>query len=154
MIWLARRFQTIVTKKFGFKTPYQARQAVIHGHMMIGQRKVDIPSYVVTVEEEGSIKFAPESKIPDHLKKNNAETDTSTAITSDSVKDENATDSKGDDNSTDAAKPADDTVAPAPEQAVQAEPATESSTAAEPDTQTGNNTDAVAPKVSAETTTA
>lgn len=64
---LARRLQTIVTKKLGFKTPYQARQAVIHGHIMIGDRKVDIPSYNVTVKEEPSIHFAPESTIPDSL---------------------------------------------------------------------------------------
>lgn len=66
---LARRFQTIVTKKFNFKTPYQARQAVVHGHIMIGERRIDIPSYVVAVEEEDKIKFAPESKIPERLKK-------------------------------------------------------------------------------------
>ncbi len=46
---LSRRLQTIVSKKMGFKTPYQARQAVIHGHIMIGDRKIDIPSYTVTV---------------------------------------------------------------------------------------------------------
>lgn len=66
---LARRLQTIVTKKFEFKTPYQARQAVVHGHMMIGERRINIPSYVVTVEEEDSIRFAAESKIPERLKK-------------------------------------------------------------------------------------
>ena len=64
---LSRRLQTIVTKKLGFKTPYQARQAVIHGHIMIGERKVDIPSYTVTVAEEDSIHFTPESKIPEML---------------------------------------------------------------------------------------
>jgi small subunit ribosomal protein S4 len=66
---LSRRLQTIVTKKLGFKTPYQARQAVIHGHIMIGERKVDIPSYTVTVEEEDSVHFSPESKIPEMLEK-------------------------------------------------------------------------------------
>ncbi|MDH3278685.1 MAG: 30S ribosomal protein S4 [Nitrosopumilus sp.] len=66
---LSRRLQTIVTKKLGFKTPYQARQAVIHGHIMIGERKVDIPSYTVTVAEEDSIHFTPESKIPEMLEK-------------------------------------------------------------------------------------
>ena len=66
---LSRRLQTIVNKKFGFKTPYQARQAVIHGHIMIGDRKVDIPSYTVTVEEESNIHFTPESKIPGMLEK-------------------------------------------------------------------------------------
>ncbi len=64
---LSRRLQTVVTKKLGFKTPYQARQAVIHGHIMIGDRKVDIPSYTVTVEEEESVHFSPESKIPGML---------------------------------------------------------------------------------------
>ena len=66
---LARRLQTIVSNKLGFKTPYQARQAVIHGHIMVGDRKIDIPSYTVTVAEEDSIHFTPESKIPDMLEK-------------------------------------------------------------------------------------
>ena len=70
---LARRLQTIVSKKLGFKTPYQARQAVIHGHIMVGDRKVDIPSYTVTVAEEDSIHFSPESKIPEMLEKTKAE---------------------------------------------------------------------------------
>ena len=68
---LSRRLQTIVMKKLGFKTPYQARQAVIHGHIMIGDRKVNIPSYVVTLEEENKIHFTPESKIPEMLEKEN-----------------------------------------------------------------------------------
>ena len=70
---LARRLQTIVSKKLGFKTPYQARQAVIHGHIMVGDRKVDIPSYTVTIAEEDSVKFSPESKIPEMLEKTKAE---------------------------------------------------------------------------------
>ncbi|MCE2614616.1 MAG: 30S ribosomal protein S4 [Nitrosopumilus sp. (ex Thoosa mismalolli)] len=70
---LARRLQTIVTKKLGFKTPYQARQAVIHGHIMVGERKVDIPSYTVTIAEEDSIHFSPESKIPAMLEKTQSE---------------------------------------------------------------------------------
>jgi small subunit ribosomal protein S4 len=71
---LARRLQTIVSNKLGFKTPYQARQAVIHGHIMVGDRKVDIPSYTVTVAEEDSVHFSPESKIPEMLEKTKAET--------------------------------------------------------------------------------
>jgi small subunit ribosomal protein S4 len=70
---LSRRLQTIVTKKLGFKTPYQARQAVIHGHIMIGDRKIDIPSYTVTVDEEDSVHFTPESKIPEMLEKTKKE---------------------------------------------------------------------------------
>jgi len=70
---LSRRLQTIVSKKLGFKTPYQARQAVIHGHIMIGDRKIDIPSYTVKVGEEDSIHFTPESKIPEMLEKTKSE---------------------------------------------------------------------------------
>ncbi len=66
---LSRRLQTIVLKKLGFKTPYQARQAVIHGHVMIKDRIIDIPSYTVTVEEENNIRFSPESKLPEVLQK-------------------------------------------------------------------------------------
>jgi len=67
---LARRLQTIVSNKLGFKTPYQARQAVIHGHIMVGDRTIDIPSYTVTVAEEDSVHFTPKSKIPEMLEKN------------------------------------------------------------------------------------
>ena len=66
---LTRRLQTLVFKKFGFKTPYQARQAVVHGHIMIGDRIVNIPSYTVTTSEEDNIKFTPESKFPEILEK-------------------------------------------------------------------------------------
>jgi small subunit ribosomal protein S4 len=78
---LSRRLQTIVSKKLGFKTPYQARQAVIHGHIMIGERKINIPSYTVTVEEENNIHFDPESKIPEILEKTKTEPETTEAAT-------------------------------------------------------------------------
>ena len=60
---LTRRLQTIVMKKFGFKTPYQARQAVVHGHIMIKDRIVNIPSYVVTLQEEDDISLKPNSSL-------------------------------------------------------------------------------------------
>jgi small subunit ribosomal protein S4 len=66
---LTRRLQTLVFKKFGFKTPYQARQAVVHGHIMIGDRIVNIPSYIVTTAEEDGIQFTPESESPEILEK-------------------------------------------------------------------------------------
>ncbi len=58
---LSRRLQTVVQKKLYFKTPYQARQAIVHGHIMIGERIIDIPSYTVRVDEESNIKLRPES---------------------------------------------------------------------------------------------
>jgi small subunit ribosomal protein S4 len=66
---LSRRLQTMVMKNFGFKTPYQARQAVVHGHIMIGDRIVDIPSYVVTVNEEKNVKLVPNSPLHKLLEK-------------------------------------------------------------------------------------
>ena len=66
---LNRRLQTQVFKKFGFKTPYQARQAVVHGHIMIDDRVIDLPSYTVNTTEENQIKFTAESKLPGILEK-------------------------------------------------------------------------------------
>lgn len=66
---LDRRLQTQVFKKFGFKTPYQARQAVVHGHIMISDRVIDLPSYIVKTDEEEHIRFTAESKLPEILEK-------------------------------------------------------------------------------------
>jgi small subunit ribosomal protein S4 len=52
---LERRLQTIVMKKTGTGSPYQARQIVSHGHVSIGNRKVNIPGYIVKAEEEQQI---------------------------------------------------------------------------------------------------
>jgi len=60
---LSRRLQTVVQKKFSFKTPYQARQAVVHGHIMIGDRIVSVPSYSVGMNEENQIHLAPDSSL-------------------------------------------------------------------------------------------
>ena len=84
---LSRRLQSIVTKKLGFKTPYQARQAVIHGHIMIDDRKINIPSYTVKVEEEDNIHFTPESKIPEMLEKTKAKEPIIDAATEETTKD-------------------------------------------------------------------
>jgi len=66
---LSRRLQTIILKKFSFQTPYQARQAIVHGHIIIGDRRINIPSYVVSVEEEKKISIAPESSLKELLSK-------------------------------------------------------------------------------------
>ncbi|KAG2474813.1 MAG: 30S ribosomal protein S4 [Nitrosopumilales archaeon] len=66
---LSRRLQTVAVKKFGFKTPYQARQAVVHGHIMIGDRIVNIPSYTVSTEEENNILISPDSSLENLLSK-------------------------------------------------------------------------------------
>ena len=66
---LARRLQTIVQKNLFFKTPYQARQAIVHGHIMIGDSIVTIPSYVVKTEEENKIHLTSESSFNQTLSK-------------------------------------------------------------------------------------
>jgi len=58
---LERRLQTIVSKKGLAKTPLQARQLVLHGHVMISGKRVTVPSYLVYVKEEGEIGLAPGS---------------------------------------------------------------------------------------------
>ena len=66
---LSRRLQTIVQKKLYFKTPYHARQAIVHGHIMIGDRIITIPSYVVKIDEEPKIHLIPESSFNQTLSK-------------------------------------------------------------------------------------
>ena len=66
---LSRRLQSFVMKKLNFKTPYQARQAITHGHIMIDDKKVNIPSYIVKVNEEDVVKLSPESKFNTILSK-------------------------------------------------------------------------------------
>ena len=66
---LSRRLQTIVQRKLYFKTPYHARQAIVHGHVMIGDRIITIPSYVVKIDEEPKIHLIPESSFNQTLSK-------------------------------------------------------------------------------------
>jgi len=66
---LSRRLQTIAQRKLYFKTPYQARQAIVHGHIMIGDSVVTIPSYVVKTEEEAKVNLIPESSFNETLSK-------------------------------------------------------------------------------------
>ncbi len=52
--WLKRRLQTIVHKKFA-NTPKQARQWIVHKHVKINGKAVNVPSYIVKVDEEDKI---------------------------------------------------------------------------------------------------
>ena len=58
---LERRLQTLVWRKGLAKSPYQARQLIVHGHIAIGGRKVYSPGYLVRREEEELISYAPTS---------------------------------------------------------------------------------------------
>ncbi len=62
---LNRRLQTIVYMKGLARTPRQARQFVVHGHIAIGERKVTIPGYLVKRKEEELITYNPYSPLSD-----------------------------------------------------------------------------------------
>lgn len=64
---LERRLQTQVYRNGLANTPEQARQFVSHGHVKIGKRRVSIPSYTVSVEEEDLIDFHHSSPLEDEL---------------------------------------------------------------------------------------
>ena len=66
---LSRRLQTIAQRKLYFKTPYQVRQAITHGHIMIGDNVVTIPSYTVKIDEESKIRLTVESQFNQMLSK-------------------------------------------------------------------------------------
>lgn len=60
---LDRRLQTILLKKGLVNTTKQARQLITHGHVVIDNRKVTYPSYLVnrTEEEKIELKFIPKN---------------------------------------------------------------------------------------------
>ncbi len=60
---LARRLQTLVFKQNLAKSMKQARQFIVHGHILIGDKKVTIPSYIVLNNEQTNINFKPNSAL-------------------------------------------------------------------------------------------
>ncbi len=72
---LERRLQTIVFRKNFTKTIHQARQLITHGHITIGDRRVTVPGYIVSREEEKLVNYSPQSKL------NNAAHPTRVAMT-------------------------------------------------------------------------
>lgn len=67
---LERRLQTIIMKRSNLKSPYQARQIVVHGHVSIGNRKINLPGYLVKREEEQQIlvHFTPQVETVEDIK--------------------------------------------------------------------------------------
>jgi len=54
---LDRRLQTVVFKKGLAKTPKEARQMIVHRHVILKGHIVNIPSYQVNLKEESEIKL-------------------------------------------------------------------------------------------------
>ena len=62
---LSRRLQTIAYLKGLSTTPDQARQLISHGHIAIEDRRVTVPSYMVTKDEESKIGYTTDSPLND-----------------------------------------------------------------------------------------
>jgi len=60
---LKRRLQTLVFEKGFAKTIYHARQLIVHGHIQVGGKRINAPSYIVKSKEEDIIGFAPNSPL-------------------------------------------------------------------------------------------
>jgi len=60
---LKRRLQSIVVEKKIATTPLQARQFITHKSISIDGKKINVPSYLVPVEEEDKIKLELVKKI-------------------------------------------------------------------------------------------
>jgi len=70
---LSRRLQTIVYKKGLANTPKQARQFIVHGHILANGKKLTKPGHLIERDLEDKIKLSPKlsSKL---LKKETKET--------------------------------------------------------------------------------
>ena len=55
--WFKRRLQTMIFVKKLANTPKQARQLVVHKHIKVENKVVNIPSYQVNLEKEHEIKL-------------------------------------------------------------------------------------------------
>lgn len=58
---LDRRLQSITHKKGFAKTMKQARQMITHRHVLVNNKIITSPSYMVRVSEENSIEISPKS---------------------------------------------------------------------------------------------
>jgi small subunit ribosomal protein S4 len=60
---LNRRLQTLVCKKNLAKSIRQSRQFITHEHILIGEKKITSPSYLVSKQEESILNFASNSPL-------------------------------------------------------------------------------------------
>jgi len=60
---LERRLQTIVFRKNLTRTIFQSRQLITHGHILVANRRVTVPGYIVTRTDEQNLGYDPESAL-------------------------------------------------------------------------------------------
>ncbi|MFB6090965.1 MAG: 30S ribosomal protein S4 [Halobellus sp.] len=70
---LERRLQTVVYRKGLASTPEQARQFIVHGHVVVDGARVTRPSKTVEAAEEDTISFDENSPLADELHPERAE---------------------------------------------------------------------------------
>ncbi len=54
---LERRLQTLAYRKGLAKTAKEARQMIVHGHVAVNEKRVVWPGMLVTLDDEGRIKY-------------------------------------------------------------------------------------------------
>ena len=64
---LSRRLQTITYLRGFANTPIHARQLISHGHIAITNRKINVPGYMVTKNEENEIDYIADSPLNDTM---------------------------------------------------------------------------------------
>ena len=64
---LNRRLQTIAYLKGFAQTPNQSRQLISHGHIAVNGRRVTVPGYIVTKNEETEIDYNNDSPLTDSM---------------------------------------------------------------------------------------
>ena len=60
---LERRLSNILYKNKMARTPSQARQFIVHGHVLVNGKFVDSPSYLVSLKEEPTVTFKEGSSL-------------------------------------------------------------------------------------------
>lgn len=60
--YLRRRLQTVLVEKKFATTPKSARQLITHKKVLVGEKNINAPSYIVPVELENKIKIKPKKE--------------------------------------------------------------------------------------------
>jgi len=59
---MERRLNTLIFKSRLARSLKQARQFIVHGHISVNGKKITVPSYLVSLEEESKLRISP--KLP------------------------------------------------------------------------------------------
>ena len=62
---LERRLQSVIFRKSLARTMKQARQFITHRHVMVGDKEITAPSYIISVDEENKLEFKTSSSLAD-----------------------------------------------------------------------------------------